>query len=107
MTEPGQVSPSTARGLKIIVRWIVRLASIGFGVAIEAQEVYGTETAQWPLVFLGLWFIGVPPALWFDGVWRLARIASYIDEQAPARHSSSPEEPTEQPPPEPKGDPPP
>lgn len=87
MTEQDwQVHPALAA----LGRWLLRVGSVAFGVAIEAKQVYGTEHAQWALVFLGLWFIGVPPALWFDGVWRLARIAAIVDAPPPGSPPAGP-----------------
>lgn len=68
--------------------WALRCVSVAFGISIEVHEVYGSAQAQWALVFLGLWFIGVPPALWFDGVYRLARIAQVIEQSAPQQGQS-------------------
>lgn len=86
MREQPEVPPVVA----MLGRWLLRLGSVGFGVAIEYKQVYGTVHAQWALVFLGLWFIGVPPALWFDGVWRLARIAAVVDAQPPGGPPTGP-----------------
>lgn len=77
------LSPRTVALVRLLGGWAMRLVSVAFGLSIEVHEVYGTGQAQWALVFLGLWFIGVPPALWFDGVWRLARIAQAIDSATP------------------------
>lgn len=82
--EHPQVNPVIVALVRWLSSWALRLASMGFGVAIEYKQVYGVAQAQWALVFLGLWFIGVPPALWFDGVWRLARIAQQLDTAPPA-----------------------
>lgn len=84
MTQQPQVNATVVAVVRLLSSWALRLASVGFGVAIEYKQVYGVAQAQWALVFLGLWFIGVPPALWFDGVWRLARIAQQLDTAPPA-----------------------
>lgn len=91
--QPQPIPPEMLRLLRLLGSWVARLASVAFGVAIEMKQVYGTTQAQWALVFLGLWFIGVPPALWFDGVWRLARIAQVIDQQSPPPPAPAPPAP--------------
>lgn len=83
MTEQYEVDPKVVAIVRFVAGWLLRFASVGFGIAIEAKQVYGTNQAQWALVFLGLWFVGVPPALWFDGVWRLARLAQIVSTQPP------------------------
>lgn len=45
------------------------LSTIG-GVLILRHEVYVAEEAEAVLVALGLWLIGIPPALWLDTVRR-------------------------------------
>jgi hypothetical protein len=106
MSSPPQTpSPNEVRAAAFLAkagRWVLRAASIAFGLAIEVQQVYGTDQAQWALIFLGLWFIGVPPALWFDGVWRLARIASVL-EQSKAGPPAAPAAPAPPPPPQAPG----
>lgn len=86
--ELAPLSPRTLALLRMAGAWAMRLIAVGFGLSIEVHEVYGTTQAQWALVFLGLWFVGVPPALWFDGVWRLARLAQVIDATAPGQPPS-------------------
>jgi hypothetical protein len=67
-----------------IFGWLLRLGSVSAGVAVEYHEVYTAASAQWALVFLGLWLMGVPPALWFDGLRRISQIAQFATEAAHA-----------------------
>jgi hypothetical protein len=92
VTEDFEVDPKVVAIVRFVASWCLRFVSVGFGIAIEAKQVYGTDQAQWALVFLGLWFVGVPPALWFDGVWRLARLAQ-IASAPPAPPPPSPSTP--------------
>lgn len=64
--------------------WLLRAASASAGVLVEYHEVYKAQSAQWALVFLGLWLMGVPPALWFDGLRRISQIAQFATEAANA-----------------------
>lgn len=43
------------------------MSAVG-GVAILYHEVYIADSAEPLLVFLGLWLLGIPPALFFDGL---------------------------------------
>jgi hypothetical protein len=67
-----------------IFGWLLRVASVSAGVLVEYREVYTAANAQWALVFLGLWLMGVPPALWFDGLRRISQIAQFATEAANA-----------------------
>lgn len=62
---------------------ILRLCSIGAGLYIEYREVFVVREAQWILVFLGLWFMAVPPALWLDSLRRLTAATSHLTPPTP------------------------
>lgn len=66
--------------VKFVGRWALRLVSIYIGGRIVYHEVWQSETAEPIVLGLGLWFIGVPPALWMDGVRRLGRFAQVIEQ---------------------------
>lgn len=55
---------------------LVRVASIGGGVLIIKHEVYEAESAELILIALGLWLIGVPPAMWLDALRRSQNLLS-------------------------------
>jgi hypothetical protein len=62
--------PSAADLSQKLGALLVRVASIGGGVLIIKHEVYEAESAELILIALGLWLIGVPPALWLDALRR-------------------------------------
>lgn len=92
------------RPRKLVTRGIAAVA----GAAIIYHEVVLVDSAEPLLVVLGLWFLGIPPALFLDGLRRVTDAAnSAVDEvtsrvegavtgavEAPARRrdDSAPEE---------------
>lgn len=52
---------------KLALRGLAAVA----GAAILYHEVYIADTAEPLLVFLGLWLLGIPPALFFDGLRKM------------------------------------
>lgn len=56
--------------LQRVGKLALRVASAAVGGFILKHEVYDTESAEIIVIALGLWFIGVPPALWLDTVVR-------------------------------------
>jgi hypothetical protein len=48
----------------------LRVVSIYFGFDILQHEVYEAESIEPLAIVLGLWLIGVPPALWLDTLRR-------------------------------------
>lgn len=52
------------------------------GVAILYHEVWVADTAEPLLVFLGLWFVGIPPAMFFDGLRKVGEQAKSEMEEA-------------------------
>lgn len=84
--------------------WIIRIVSFYFGYKILHHQVYGVQSAQPLLVFLGLWLCGVPPALFFDGLRRLgADVTGAMQEGVTdtAGDAPAPRPPDEQLPPSP------
>lgn len=65
---------------KVVFGWAVRLASIYVGARIVYHEVWQADTAEPIVLGLGLWLIGVPPAMWMDGVRRLGRFAEVVEQ---------------------------
>lgn len=61
---------------KTVNAWIVRAVSFYFGYKILSHEIYGRQSAEPLLVFLGLWLCGIAPATFFDGVRRMGALAS-------------------------------
>jgi hypothetical protein len=51
----------------------IRLLSVVAGGLILKHEVYDAESAEIVVIALGLWLIGVPPALWLDALRRTTR----------------------------------
>lgn len=59
----------------------VRVASIVAGALVLKHEVYDTGSAEVIVIALGLWLIGVPPALWLDALRRAGKtLDTTIDE---------------------------
>ena len=52
---------------------VLRLGSIAAGALIIKHEVYDTSSAEIVVIALGLWLIGVPPALWLDALRRASK----------------------------------
>lgn len=46
----------------------IRLTFVGGGVAILYHETFLAEKAQWEVLLVALWMIGVPPSMWLDSV---------------------------------------
>lgn len=45
------------------------------GAVILYHEIWISDTAEPLLVFLGLWLLGIPPAVFFDGLRRVGQQA--------------------------------
>lgn len=86
--------------MRPVVAWVVRAATVCCGAYVEYHEVFVAEEAQWLRIFVGLWLMAVPPALWLDSLRRLALAAATAPASpvAPASPSSpsSPEAPASQ-----------
>jgi hypothetical protein len=65
-----------AKAFRFLYPWLIRTISVSIGLWIEYHEVFQVKSAQTVLVFLGLWFIVVPPAQALD-TWR--RVATVIE----------------------------
>lgn len=52
---------------------VFRLASVAAGALVIKHEVYDTQSAEIVVIALGLWFMGVPPALWLDALRRASK----------------------------------
>lgn len=63
--------------------FLLRLMSITAGVFIEYRQVFHDKSAQWILVFLGLWLMSVPPALWLDSLRRITQGAASVTAGGP------------------------
>jgi len=60
-----------------------RLASVVAGGLILKHEVYDTQSAEITVIALGLWLIGVPPALWLDTLRKTSNVLIPDPEQEP------------------------
>lgn len=84
---------------------LTRLASTIAGAAILYHEVWIADTSEPLLIFLGLWLLGVPPAMFFDGLRKVSgRAESELSSALTADTSGVPEGSPE---PEPGATPPP
>lgn len=50
----------------LLGRAVVRLSSVVAGILVLKHEVYDSDSAEIIVIALGMWLIGVPPALWLD-----------------------------------------
>lgn len=65
----------------------VRIASVAAGALILKHEVYDSDSAQLVVIGLGMWLIGVPPALWLD---TLRRAGTQLGQPTPAHPPDPP-----------------
>jgi hypothetical protein len=77
---PPRPEPSLAHR---VGNWIVRGVSAAAGSAALYHEVYSGQEARWPVIFLGMWLIGMPPALWLDSLRTVGRLAEVVQEARP------------------------
>jgi hypothetical protein len=64
---------------KLALRGVSALA----GAAVLYHEVYISDTAEPLLIFLGLWLLGIPPALFLDGLRKITTATNAaVDEVA-------------------------
>lgn len=62
---------------------VSRVGAFIAGAAIIYHEVYIADTSEPLLIFLGLWLLGIPPALFFDGLRKMtAATNAAVDEVA-------------------------
>lgn len=75
-----------------INRLILKAAGFYFGYRILHHEVYETDTAEPLLVALGLWFMGIPLASFFDGLKKLGASAEQaVKDSAAVEEAAKPE----------------
>lgn len=86
------------RNRRTINAWVVRIVSFYFGYRILNHEIYGKQTAEPLLIFLGLWLCGIAPATFFDGIRQIGvSVQSEIEKQTSDMAKDAPENPTHEP----------
>lgn len=86
-------SPATVRRLRWVARQFVRAASTAAGAYIEYLQVRAGHKASDGLIFLGLWLMAVPPALWLDSLRRASSAVTHVTSQPPPVHMPEDEDP--------------
>jgi len=71
--------------LQRLSAFALRLGSMAAGALILRHEVYQTESAEIAVIGLGLWLIGVPPALWLDALRRAGRTLGDLEDRPAGR----------------------
>lgn len=71
---------------------VLKVVGVYFGYRILHHEVYETDTAEPLLVALGLWFMGIPLASFFDGLKKLGASAEQaVKDSAAVEEAAKPE----------------
>lgn len=71
-------------------RWrgkLARAVAATLGAGVLYHEIWVAETAEPLLLFLGLWLMGVPPAMFFDSVRNAVKDAEELTDRAPDEDS--------------------
>lgn len=84
----------------------LRVGTFVSGLGILYHEVFLAQTSEPLLVFLGLWFCGIPPAMFFDSLRKLSDQAKETLKDVAIEGVPRPPEEEPRPPPKPDSQPP-